>query len=79
MMTQKSRFEQTRALRPAELAEQIGVPIATLERWRNTGRGPRFVRLNPRCFRYLETDVLSWLESRAVDTDDAPAVEGDGR
>ena len=44
-----------------ELAELIGVPVATLNNWRSIGRGPRSFRLG-RAVRYLVTDVAAWIE-----------------
>jgi hypothetical protein len=35
----------------------------TLERWRQTGDGPRFVRVG-RAVRYRRSDLDAWLESR---------------
>ena len=44
-----------------ELAELIGVPVATLNNWRSIGRGPRSFRLG-RAVKYLVTDVAAWIE-----------------
>jgi Helix-turn-helix domain len=39
------------------------IPTRTLERWRQTGEGPRFIRLG-RQVRYRQSDLDAWLESR---------------
>ena len=44
-----------------ELAELIGVPVATLNNWRSTGRGPRSFRLG-RSVKYLVADVAAWIK-----------------
>lgn len=33
-------------LKPDQVAATLGVSVATLDRWRQHGRGPRFVKLN---------------------------------
>ena len=46
-----------------ELAELIGVPVATLNNWRSIGRGPRSFRLG-RAVKYLVADVAAWIEQQ---------------
>lgn len=46
-----------------ELAELIGVPVATLNNWRSIGRGPRSFRLG-RTVKYLVADVAAWIEQQ---------------
>ena len=46
-----------------ELAELIGVPVATLNNWRSIGRGPRSFRLG-RTVKYLIADVTAWIEQQ---------------
>ena len=47
-----------------ELAEYLGVPIATLYRWNYMGTGPRAIKVG-RHLRYRERDVEGWLEDEA--------------
>lgn len=42
----------------------------TLARWRHEGRGPAFIKSGSRVL-YRGSDVLAWLESRRVKTDEA--------
>jgi predicted DNA-binding transcriptional regulator AlpA len=42
------------------LAEQLGVSLRSLERWRETGTGPRFTRLGRRVV-YLRCEVDKWV------------------
>ena len=48
-----------------ELAEQIGVPIKSLQRWRSYGGGPAFVKIG-RSVRYRPASVEAWLLEREV-------------
>ena len=55
----------TRALIGAsELAEYLGVPLATVYRWNTRGEGPRFYRVGKHC-RWKLADVEAWLELQA--------------
>jgi predicted DNA-binding transcriptional regulator AlpA len=47
-----------------ETSNYIKVPIPTLERWRQTGGGPRWVRLGARRVAYRLSDIEEWLEQR---------------
>jgi excisionase family DNA binding protein len=44
-----------------ELAETLQVPVATVYRWNYLHSGPPAIRVG-RHVRYLEEDVLAWLE-----------------
>jgi predicted DNA-binding transcriptional regulator AlpA len=47
-----------------ETSEKIKTSIPTLERWRRTGEGPRWVRLGARRVAYRLSDLEKWLEQR---------------
>ncbi|MGI8867656.1 MAG: helix-turn-helix transcriptional regulator [Mycobacteriales bacterium] len=49
---------------PEEVADYIGVPLATLYGWNSRGTGPRYFRVGRHC-RYRWSDVEAWLESHA--------------
>lgn len=51
-------------LSPDQLAEYLGVPIATVYRWRARRTGPCGLRVG-RHVRYRWADVESWLEAQA--------------
>lgn len=54
-------------LRPKELARELGLTTAALEKWRRKGRGPRFHRLgSPRVVAYARADVDAWLAEQRV-------------
>jgi len=53
-----------RVLRTAEAASYVGLSPATLEKYRLTGDGPRFVRLGGRAVGYDIADLDRWLESQ---------------
>ncbi|WP_134768588.1 helix-turn-helix domain-containing protein [Nocardioides sp. 1609] len=46
-----------------ELADLLGVPVATCRWWRHNGTGPRGFRVG-RAVRYRRTDVDRWIEER---------------
>jgi excisionase family DNA binding protein len=55
------------ALTERQVAEQLGLSVATLRAWRHRGKGPRFLRLG-RSVRYLPADVDEFVRASAVDT-----------
>ena len=59
--------ETTRALTEREVAELLGLSVATLRAWRHRGKGPRFLRLG-RSVRYLPADLADFVRASAVDT-----------
>lgn len=54
-------------LNQEKVSELLGheVSQSTLEKWRCTGQGPRFIRAG-RAVLYRRSDVESWLSSRTV-------------
>jgi excisionase family DNA binding protein len=44
-----------------QLADELRVSLRTLERWRQQGTGPAFIRVG-RSPRYRRADVDAWLE-----------------
>ena len=59
--------DPTRALTEREVAELLGLAVATLRAWRHRGKGPRFLRLG-RSVRYLPSDLADFVRASAVDT-----------
>lgn len=51
-------------LTPTQTAEILGVGIKTLERWRSTGEGPRFVKLSLGTVRYRAADLNAFVAER---------------
>lgn len=52
-------------LSAAEVAAYLGIPVATLYRWRYQGTGPRAVRVG-RHLRYDAAGVRQWLRDGAA-------------
>ena len=52
-----------RLLTVEELAEYLGVPVATLYQWRHRGEGPPGFRVG-RYIRYRRNDVEQWIRDR---------------
>jgi excisionase family DNA binding protein len=47
-----------------EVSELLGIPVATLYRWRHRGEGPRGYRIG-RHVRYRRSAVDAWIETQA--------------
>ena len=48
-----------------ETAEELGVVLRTLRKWRQQGRGPAFIKF-ARQVHYSDEAVAAWLKSREV-------------
>jgi excisionase family DNA binding protein len=64
------------ALTERQVAEQLGLSVATLRAWRHRGKGPRFLRLG-RSVRYLPLDVDEFVRASAVDTQSDSSSDDD--
>ncbi len=51
-------------LKPKDVADLLAVSERTLERWRITGEGPRFVRLGSKVVRYTGEEVEAFVAAR---------------
>ena len=58
-----AQISDPRLLRPDELASLLGIPLATIYRWRRRGDGPCGIRLG-RQVRYRREDVERWLDEQ---------------
>lgn len=58
-----------RLLLDHEAAELLRVAVGTLERWRRTGRGPKFIKLYGKGVRYRRRDLDEWLANHATGGD----------
>lgn len=58
------QISEHRLLRDHEVAELLRVSLSTLERWRRTGEGPKFIRLSRSGIRYKLIDINEWLTTR---------------
>ncbi|MCG3113346.1 MAG: helix-turn-helix domain-containing protein [Candidatus Manganitrophus sp. SB1] len=45
-----------------QAAQFLKVSEKTLQSWRFTGNGPKFVRISKRCVRYRRRDLTDWIE-----------------
>jgi excisionase family DNA binding protein len=54
-------------LTESQVAERLGLSVATLRAWRHRGTGPRFLRFG-RAVRYLAADIDEFIRASAVDT-----------
>ena len=68
--------DTTRALTECEVADMLGLSVATLRAWRHRGKGPRFLRLG-RSVRYLPSDLADFVRASAVDTTSVSSSDGE--
>lgn len=61
---QQASAEMQKLLTPAAVSELLGVAERTLERWRITGEGPRYVKLTRKVVRYLADDLATFVAER---------------
>ena len=52
-----------RLLTVQDLADYLGVPVATLYQWRHRGEGPPGFRVG-RYIRYRRSDIQQWIRDR---------------
>ena len=57
--------------RDYEAAEQLGVSVHALRKWRRLGKGPRWVRLGERLVGYRESDLSRFLDENTVEPERA--------
>lgn len=65
---EKSATETTVLMTSEQLAGLLGITHKTIRRWRQTGDGPRHIKLGtgPKArVRYRTSDVNKWLDSQA--------------
>jgi excisionase family DNA binding protein len=75
--TSLGRRQPSDALEPllttAELANYLGVPVATIYDWRVDGKGPRGIRIG-RSVKFAVSDVQAWIDAHRE-----PPASGEGR
>lgn len=64
-----------RLITPTELAEYLGVPIATLYVWRHRRLGPPSFKAG-RHLRYRRRDVEQWIDNRVEKVYDSTMARG---
>ena len=60
------RIVSIQLLTTQQLADACQVPVATIHKWSSQGTGPTPRRVG-RHLRYLESDVLAWLDGQVKD------------
>lgn len=61
MTTQTRALTDGRLLTTPEVAQYLGIPVATLYQWRTRGIAPRAVRVGKH-LRFRRADVEAWVE-----------------
>lgn len=57
-----------------ELADYLGIPVATLYDWRVDGKGPRGIKVG-RHVKFTVADVRAWLDARREPRSPASATD----
>lgn len=57
-------MDKNKALKPATVAEWLDTTAGALAQMRYMGKGPKFVKIGGRSVRYMEADVLAWIEAQ---------------
>jgi predicted DNA-binding transcriptional regulator AlpA len=50
-----------------QVAKLLTVSVSTVKRLRASGKGPRYIRISERVFRYKRREVLDWMERGGVE------------
>lgn len=61
---ERARGGMPHLLTPQAVAEVLGLTERTLERWRITGEGPRYIKLSRSTVRYLPEDLATFVADR---------------
>lgn len=61
-MASPNQFSQG-LLNERQVARLTGMSVASVRRWRLSGQGPKYLKLNA-AVRYRPEDVAAWLEAR---------------
>jgi predicted DNA-binding transcriptional regulator AlpA len=59
-----------------EVSKLLGIGRQTLCNWRCQQKGPRYVKSGRRLVRYAVCDIMAYMESRKIGTEDQPKDEG---
>ncbi len=57
--------KEPRYLIPKQAADYLGLSPKTLEKWRHTGDGPKFVKMGAKAVRYDMAELDLWVKSRS--------------
>ena len=57
--------DMERLMTPGELSDYLGIPVASLRKWRVRGDGPTGIRVGKH-LRYRRADVDAWLDAKAA-------------
>ena len=55
-----------------QVARLLSLSVKTVRKFRANGSGPKFIRISPRCVRYVLSDILEWQAARRVSSTSEP-------
>jgi excisionase family DNA binding protein len=59
--------EEGELMTEQEVADLLRVGLSTVKRLRASGKGPRYIRISERVYRYKRQDVVEWMEQGGTD------------
>ncbi len=65
-MAKESTAKDDNLLKEDSAARILGVKVKTMQKWRWTGSGPKFVKISGRCVRYRRMDIDEWVDSHLI-------------
>jgi excisionase family DNA binding protein len=75
MNTPSSPWGLEPLLSVTELAEYLGIPVATIYEWRSNGTGPVGHRFGKH-LKFSVTDIQTWVQNQRDHTTGSPALKG---
>lgn len=57
---------QNSLLTERQASELLQVSARTMQSWRVSGRGPKFIRISARAIRYRFSDLVTWTQNLVV-------------
>jgi predicted DNA-binding transcriptional regulator AlpA len=62
MFYAQAMAEDEELMTEEDVAKLLLVSLSSVKRLRASGKGPRYIRVSERVFRYRRKDVLEWME-----------------
>jgi len=66
MIQLETKYDPNQLIKQEAAAAFLELSQKTLEKWRHTGGGPRFVKRGSRFIRYRAADLIEWIEGGLV-------------
>jgi len=71
-MTMSQELQNATQFDEKQVARLLSLSVKTVQKFRANGSGPKFIRISPRCVRYVLSDILEWQAARRVSSTSEP-------